>query len=156
VGMPRSGTTLVEQILASHPAVHGAGELGCLRQIATALEAPGDLDTGFPATGFPAAGFPECLPLLPDEAFARLRDSYLARVWALAPAARRITDRLPGTYQFVGLIRLILPQARIIHVTRDPVDTCLSCFCRHFAGSLNFTYDLAELGRYYRLYAKLM
>ena len=73
-----------------------------------------------------------------------------------APDSARITDKLPANYLYVGLIHLALPKARIIHVLRDPVDTCLSCFSTHFTTSQHFTYDLGELGRTYRAYERLM
>lgn len=146
VGYPRSGTTLVEQIVASHPDVHGAGERDFMGEIASALHAPGNT----------AIAFPECLPLLPPETLRRAGDAYVARLRALAPAATRITDKFPLNYYFLGLIRLILPRSRILHVRRDPMDSCLSCFATHFSANLAFTYDLAELGRNYRLYLDMM
>ena len=76
---------------------------------------------------------------------------------ALFPPTPRVSPiRLPGNFIFIGLIRLILPNARIIHAVRDPVDTCLSCFSKLFAGNQPFSYDLGELGRYYRAYQRLM
>ena len=80
----------------------------------------------------------------------------MAALRALALDAARITDKMPANFLFVGLIRLILPNARIIHVLRDPVDTCLSCFSKLFTGEQPFAYDLAELGRYHRAYRRLM
>jgi hypothetical protein len=138
-GMPRSGTTLVEQILASHPRVHGAGELSEFETAVAGLAGP--------------AGPP------PDIGAAELRRigaDYLARVVPLAPGAARITDKMPVNFRFAGLIHLALPNARLIHVRRDPVDTCLSCFSILFGGDQPHTYDLAELGRYYRAYDRLM
>jgi tetratricopeptide (TPR) repeat protein len=146
VGYPRSGTTLVEQILASHPMVHGAGERDFMGDIASALHGPGNAEIGFP----------ECLPLLPPETLRRAGDTYVAMLQGLAPTAPRITDKFLLNYYFLGLIRLILPQAPIIHVRREPMDSCLSCFATHFSGNLSFTYDLAELGRNYGLYLKTM
>ncbi len=138
-GMPRSGTTLVEQILASHPQVYGAGELGDFETAVARIGGPG---------GPPA-----------DVGGAELRqigERYLERVGALAPTAARITDKMPVNFRFAGLIHLALPNARIIHTRRDPIDTCLSCFSILFGGDQPFTYDLGELGRYYRAYAALM
>ncbi len=74
----------------------------------------------------------------------------------LAPRARRITDKMPANFRYAGLIHLALPNARIVHMRRDPVDTCLSCFSILFGGDQPFTYDLGELGRYYRAYQRLM
>jgi tetratricopeptide (TPR) repeat protein len=144
LGFPRSGTTLVEQILASHPAVHGAGELVIMGEIAAALTARETLY------------FPECMPFLGADALTRAGEAYVARMQALAPEAQRITDKMPDNYMFVGLIHLILPRARIIHLRRDPLDVCLSCFGQHFEGEINYSYDLRELGRYHRMYLDLM
>ena len=86
----------------------------------------------------------------------RLGQAYLASLPTLADGKTRIIDKMPGNFLNIGLIRLILPNARIIHTVRDPVDTCVSCFSRLFATGQYFTYDLAELGRYYRYYRELM
>lgn len=142
LGMPRSGTTLVEQIISSHPAVHGAGELPFLLDIARREVA--------------GASFPENIPSLDPAMLAAWASDYLSSVQQLAPAARRITNKMPGNFLAIGLIHLMLPSARIIHVRRDPLDTCLSCFTKPFERGHAFTYDLAELGRYYVDYARLM
>jgi len=144
VGMPRSGTTLIEQILASHPKVFGAGEL---REMANLAGRIGGAD---------AAAFPEAVQTLSGEELRRIGDQYAQAVTRLAPGAERITDKMPGNFSLAGLIRLALPNARIIHACRDPRDTAFSCFSLLFSGALEFTYDLAELGRYYRAYLKLM
>jgi len=146
IGMPRSGTTLVEQILASHPLVHGAGELRDL----------GDIVQGFDAKDGAAPVFPESLARLTPADLGLIAARYLRRLRRHSKSARRITDKMPANFFFVGLIGLALPGARIVHVTRDPIDTCLSCFSKLFADEQKHTYDLAELGRYYRGYAGLM
>ncbi len=146
VGMPRSGTTLVEQTLASHNAVFGAGERPDLSQAIARLG----------ATRLGAAAFPEAVWTMAGAEFHAMGADYVAGLQALAPGAARITDKMPANFLFVGLIRLILPNARIIHVLRDPMDTCLSCFSKLFTGEQPFAYDLAELGRYYRAYQRLM
>ncbi len=146
LGMPRSGTTLVEQILASHPMVFGAGELADLADIVAHL---GD------SAGAPVS-FPEVIPTLSARELRALGERYLERVRAQAPAALRITDKMPANFRFVGFIHLMFPNARIIHTRRDPVDTCLSCFSLLFTGDQPHTYNLGELGRYYRAYAALM
>jgi tetratricopeptide (TPR) repeat protein len=146
VGMPRSGTTLVEQILASHPKVFAAGERDDFSAAVTRLSA--DQDS--------ASHFPESVSFLSAEALRRLGADYIGRLQALAPGAEKITDKMPENFRFVGLIHLALPKARIIHLRRDPVDTCLSCFATLFYENLNHTYDLKELGRYYRAYERLM
>jgi len=146
VGMPRSGTTLIEQLLASHPSVFGAGELLNLTKLAARLRA---------SEGSPVP-FPEAISALADDHLRQLGAAYVRGVRAAAPAARRITDKLPSNFRFAGLINLALPNARIIHTRRDPVDTCLSCFSKMFAGEHSFACDLGELGRYYRAYEALM
>ena len=147
VGMARSGTTLVEQILASHPKVFGAGERRDFEAAVTRLSGP----AGRPAT------FPEQVAALSGDQFRRLGAGYVAGIRADAPKAMRITDKMPSNYCFVGLIHLALPNARIIHTRRDPVDVCLSNFSLLFDGDrLPHSYDLAELGRYYRAYEALM
>jgi tetratricopeptide (TPR) repeat protein len=145
LGMPRSGTTLIEQILASHPRVYGAGELPAFDRAVTALGSDG-----------PAISFPEIVPSLTGAQLRQLGKSYLANVAAIAPEAARITDKMPANFRYVGLIHLALPNARIIHTQRDPIDTCLSCFSKLFAGDQPFAYDLRELGRYYRAYEQVM
>ncbi len=144
VGMPRSGTTLIEQILASHPGIFGAGELRTMRRLAAALAPIGGV------------AFPEAVLLLPKARLHRLGADYLDALRRRAPSAARIVDKMPANFQLIGLIRLALPDARIVHVSRDPVDTCLSCFSKLFSGRQPFAYDLGELGRYYRAYAELM
>jgi tetratricopeptide (TPR) repeat protein len=139
IGMPRSGTTLVEQILASHPKVHGAGELNHFEAAVAGLGGP--------------HGTP---PDVGGEELRRISGRYLDRVRSLAPAAERITDKMPANFRYAGLIHLALPNARIIHIRRDPVDTCLSCFSILFGGDQPYAYDLGELGRYYRAYLSLM
>ncbi len=145
VGMPRSGTTLVEQILASHPKVFGAGELAEFSKAVTSLGMPNG-----------ALSFPEAVPALSTEQLNQLGTSYLDAVAAEAPGAERITDKMPTNFRFVGLIHLALPNARIIHMRRDPIDTCLSCFSLLFTGDHPYCYDLGELGRYYRAYQMVM
>lgn len=144
-GMPRSGTTLVEQILASHNAVYGAGELTLFEQILNQVLAPG------------GSIAPETMLAASPEQLREIGQRYAHALHALAPAgAARVTDKIPANFRYAGLIHMLLPQARMIHVRRDPVDTCVSCFSNHFAGDLSFAYDLAELGRYYRGYERLM
>ena len=144
VGMPRSGTTLIEQILSSHPQVTGAGELPALR---LALDDLGD--------------FPDGVLALDGEegAAARWRqcgEAYLARVAPLAAGRPHVVDKMPGNFLYAGAIPVILPGARIIHVRRDSVDTCLSCYTKLFAGQQPFAYDQTELGVFYRQYEGLM
>ncbi len=147
IGMPRSGTTLVEQILSSHPLVFGAGEVAAFPAATAAFSAapkPGTGDVSPPPAGAGAG-------------LERLGTLYLARLEAAAGAARRpyITDKYLFNFLNLGLIHAALPHARIIHCRRDPIDTCLSCFARLF-NDVPFAYDLGELGRYYRAYQALM
>jgi tetratricopeptide (TPR) repeat protein len=146
VGMPRSGTTLIEQILASHPKVFGADELHDLSHV---IAAHCDL------APVPAA-YPECIRDMPGEGLQRLGAAYAGRLRRRAPTAERITDKMPVNFLHLGLVHLALPNARIIHTRRDPVDTCWSCYARLFGGEQQFAYDLGELGRYYRRYETLM
>jgi tetratricopeptide (TPR) repeat protein len=143
VGMPRSGTTLIEQILASHSEVFAAGERDDFETAAMALR------------GANGERFPQLVDAISSDALRELGSGYVARLRAVAPTAKRIVDKMPSNFSLVGLIHLALPQARIIHVRRDPVDTCFSCFSLLFSEQPH-THDLGELGRYYRAYAALM
>ncbi|HTV37223.1 MAG TPA: sulfotransferase [Xanthobacteraceae bacterium] len=146
VGMTRSGTTLIEQILASHPQVFGAGELDVLDKAA------GSLRGALP--GSPP--FPDMMLQMSAEQFRALGAGYVAQISERASAAARITDKMPENFLFAGLIHLALPDATIIHAVRNPIDTCVSCFATDFTKGHPHTYDLAELGRYYRHYRTLM
>lgn len=144
LGMPRSGTTLVEQIIASHPEVYGAGELPDLMAIAQRDVAGTD------------AGFPSNVAALDQADLTKWAAQYVAGLQGRAPDARHITDKMPANFLAIGLMHLMLPNAKIIHVNRNPVDTCLSCFMQLFSNNQEHTYDLSELGRYYSDYARLM
>jgi tetratricopeptide (TPR) repeat protein len=144
VGMPRSGSTLIEQILASHPQVSGGGELPNL----------GKAVTGAARTA--GSNCPDAMSLLSGKSLRQLGTGYVAEIMPLAPAAMHIVNKTLSNFLYAGLIHLALPNARIIHAVRDPVDTCLSCFSKLFAFGQHYTYDLAELGRYYRHYRALM
>lgn len=146
LGMPRSGTTLIEQILASHPDVHGGGERS-------------DFENAVKSTCVSNGSeipYPDCVRALTKSKLQELGSGYLATLQSISPGALRITDKLPDNFRFVGLIHLAFPNAKIIHVRRDPIDTCLSCFTKLFSGELSYTYSLEELGRYYQAYGKLM
>ena len=144
LGMPRSGTTLIEQILASHPQVFGAGELALFDQAAGALR------NSLP--GQPL--YPDMAEAMSGEHFRTVGATYRERLAQLAPGANRIVDKMPGNFLLAGLIHLALPNATIIHAVRDPVDTCVSCYSMLFVDQ-KYTYDLGELGRYYRHYQSL-
>jgi tetratricopeptide (TPR) repeat protein len=145
VGMPRSGSSLVEQILASVPGVEGAGENDELGRLAAAVRT---------ADGRPL--LPDAIAALPDEGLRQLGDNYLVRMRQRAPRGARITDKTLANFLLIGLIHLALPEAKIVHCRRDPVDTCLSSFSLLFDGHHPYAYDLAELGRYWRAYDALM
>ena len=140
IGMPRSGTTLVEQILASHPMVRGGGEVTHIEQVS------GELGAAYPAG----------LAGQSADRIAALGRRYLALSATPGGQVRHVTDKSVNNYLHVGLIRLILPGARLIHCRRDPVDTCLSCYSKPFDSGQLFSYDLADLGGHYRRYAALM
>ena len=142
LGMPRSGTTLVEQIVSSCPGVHGAGELPDLKMVTQ--------------RNIEGIAFPDNLHLLDQARLAAWGAEYVAGLQLRASVASRVIDKMPANFLAVGLIHLMLPNAKIIHVNRNPVDTCLSCFSQLFKGGQEFSYDLAELGRYYVDYARLM
>lgn len=144
LGMPRSGTTLVEQILASHPDIAGAGELVVLR----------DLVIG--ATAKRPIHYPELLADLSDADLNRFGADYIRRLRAFAPDARHITDKMPGNFMLIGFIALALPNARIVHCVRDPADTGVSIWRNYFSTHLGYAYDLGEIGHYHRLYQSLM
>lgn len=147
IGMPRSGSTLIEQILAAHGKVHAGGELRAFYDVANS--SPGPNGRSVP--------YPEFVAGLGSRDLMQIEARYLGVLRSSAPAASHITDKRLSNYFFAGLIHLALPDARIIHVLRDPLDTCVSCFSKLFAtGQNHYTYDLAELGRYWRRYRDLM
>lgn len=140
VGLPRSGTTLCEQILASHPAVHGAGELSDLADMATRFDADW--------RGLPDAS-----------AIAGWRHEagvHIARLQAMAPDALRVTDKAPGNFLNLGLVAALFPAARIIHCARSPLDTALSCYANNLGDHWNWTCDLESIAHYTRQYRRLM
>ena len=141
LGMPRSGTTLTEQIIASHSACYGAGELGDLSQIANQHR-----DSRYPAS---------ILDITKHE-LADLGTAYVAGLKARNPDAARITDKMPANFYFVGLIHMMLPNAKIIHVMRNPVDTCVSGLSKLFTYGHFHSYNLTEQGQYYVSYDRLM
>jgi len=149
LGMPRSGTTLTEQILTTHPQVFGAGELNHLKQLI--------IEKSLPAK---YTDFPKQLRQLSGDVCQQLGLEYLDKLKEHAgPAANsvtNITDKMPHNFLHVGVIRLILPHAKIIHCTRNPLDNCLSIFKQNFGGFHKYACDLAELGEYYLLYQELM
>ncbi len=146
VGMPRSGTTLVEQILASHAEVSGQGECPDIGRIAAELEE--QADTGAGTDGVAA--------LLDGETARRLGRRYLEARHASSSRALRVTDKMPGNFLHLWLIALILPRARIIHCRRNALDVCVSCYIQNFGHDAGFTNDLTDLASYYTQYRRLM
>jgi tetratricopeptide (TPR) repeat protein len=138
VGMMRSGTSLTEQIISSHPSVNGAGELSfwgnAVREHETAVRQG----------------------LLGEPIRKRLAEDYLRVLSGHSDDARHVVDKAPVNSDHLGVIHSIFPNARIIHMRRDPIDTCLSCYFQKFSTSLNFTMDLSDLAHYYREHRRLM
>lgn len=146
LGMPRSGSSLTEQILASHKDVYGAGELNTIRQIAENI----------PSSPNDGKEYPRNLPGLRVGQLDEMAKYYLDHIDNLADGERLVTDKLPHNFMHVALISLLFPHAHIIHTIRGPMDTCLSCYFQDFLSQLSFTYRLDDLGFYYRHYARLM
>ena len=146
LGMPRSGTTLTEQICASHPDAYGAGELTKLRRITNRLA---------PKTRSPEELRRSILDMTVDQSKS-LAEEYLAHIRQKSPEASRIVDKLPHNFELIGLIRLLFPKARIIHCRRDAIDNCLSCYFLSFNEDNSYAADLHTLGLYYREYDRLM
>jgi tetratricopeptide (TPR) repeat protein len=146
VGMPRSGSTLVEQVLASHPLVQGGGER---TDFIAAMRAVG-LDSA------PGANFPDTVVGSTPLEIRALGIDYLRRVSADAGEGGFVTDKSTVNFTAVGLIYMAIPGARFIHCLRDPIDTCLSCFSKLFTADVPFAFDLAEIGRYYAAYERVM
>ncbi len=143
LGLPRSGSTLVEQILASHSLVEGASELPDLTAMARRLARNGR--------------YPEVLADLAPGDFAALGGEYLERTRVHRPLGRAFfVDKFPGNVLHIGLIQLMLPNARIIDARRAPLATCVSLFKQAFAAGQAYSHDLGDLGRYYADYVDLM
>lgn len=145
IGMPRSGTTLTEQIIASHPDAAGAGELTTIPEIVGDLREPQD-----------GIFFPHTIHRLDAAKAAEASARYLKILDEVSTSAAHVTDKLPGNFSMLGLIAVLFPNARVIHCRRDPRDTCLSIFFQQFFGSHTYAFDLYNLGREYRAYLKLM
>ncbi len=145
LGQPRSGTTLMEQILASHPNVFGAEELHYMGTIANTF-CHRELGRVYPS----------CMKQAKAEDLEKIGKEYLRLLRTHSADAKHITDKMPANFQYVGMILQSLPNARIIHCHRNPMDNCFSIFKYYFVGSINYAYDLKELGEYYLLYRDLM
>jgi tetratricopeptide (TPR) repeat protein len=143
VGMPRSGSTLTEQIISSHPDVYGAGEIKLLSACLS------NLRQKYP-------NIPRMATSMKPHQYASVANAYLNELTAMSPTALRVTDKLLTNYYFVGFINTLYPDAKIIHTMRNPVDTCLSAYSKLFKDDMPHSYDLAEIGRYYKKYEELM
>jgi len=145
VGMPRSGTSLAEQIIASHSRVAAAGELRDLSDIARHI-----------------GSVPQTPPVITDpgvitsQKISRHQRAYLSTLRKIAKGVDRVTDKMPTNFLYLGLAQVMLPGARVVHCIRDPRDTCLSCYFQSFSDALAFTCDLNDLGVFYRGYERLM
>jgi tetratricopeptide (TPR) repeat protein len=138
VGMPRSGTSLAEQIIASHPAAKGVGELGFCHD--TQITDESALRRGIPS----------------EPTRTKLAETYLRTLETRSGDALRIVDKAPVNSDYLGAIHSVFPNARIIYMRRDPIDTCLSCYFQHFSVALNFTTDLSNLAHYFHEHERLM
>ncbi len=145
LGMPRSGTSLAEQILASHPCVYGAGELEELNNLICLL--PGSTAM---------SEFPENFSQLNHQTLFQLGQNYVQQIRSYSLTKQFITDKMPHNFLLVGIIKTILPNAKIIHCQRDPMDNCLSLYKNYFQNAHYYSYDMNELGQYYALYQDLM
>ena len=145
VGLPRSGSTLLEQILASHSLVDGTSELPDISMIAQSLTKPKI-----------GQAFPQCMPDLSSQVVKELGESYLEQTRRHRGTAPFFTDKMPNNFVYVGFIKAILPNAKIIDARRHPMDSCFGCFKQHFAKGQTFTYDLFELGEFYLEYLQMM
>lgn len=147
IGMPRSGTSLVEQILASHPDVFGAGELDDMHDLVKDL--PRRLNSPNPA-------YMTCMNLLTQDVLEEMSLEYLNRLNRMSNDARWVTDKMPQNFMHLAFMTLMFPKAHFIHCIRNPLDTCLSCYFQLFSKGHEYSYDLRTLGIYYREYRRLM
>lgn len=146
IGMPRSGTSLTEQILACHPEVCGAGELNFLRDIAADL--PKRIRTG--------STYPSCITEIDRATVEAVAKEYLDKLRAICGKTRYVTDKMPHNFVRLGLISILFPQAKVIHCTRDPIDTCLSIYFQNINSVHPYSGKLEWLGKYYKNYERLM
>ena len=146
VGMPRSGTTLMEQIVASHGDVHGAGELPSFGRFEE------ELSKKIGSSG----AFSEDPQRIDEQTVREFSARYLNELRSQAPDSKRVTDKMPGNFVQIGLIKTLFPRCRIIHCRRNALDTCLSNYFNYFAAGNQYSFDLAELGAHYLDYERIM
>lgn len=147
VGMPRSGSSLVEQILAAHPDIHACGERDDIAKLVMSLD----------HEGRESGGYPRCLAAITSARLETAAQAYLTRNSAEQGEALRITDKSPGNFLHLGLIERLFPACRIVHCVRHPLDTGLSCYFQDFAGqTVPFAQNLEHIGIYYREYRRIM
>ncbi|NET09622.1 MAG: tetratricopeptide repeat protein [Symploca sp. SIO2B6] len=145
VGMPRSGTTLTGSILIRHPNVGGLGELPHIIDMARSI--PNHADGLF---------YPHYLKTMTPEQIHHRAQKYIRHTSELAPMGHRTVDKMPANFFYLGLIALLFPNAKVIHCRRHPLDTCLSCYFKYFRNGLDFSFNLEDLGHYYRGYQQIM
>lgn len=143
IGMPRSGTTLAEQIIASIPGVYGAGELSAVANLARDI---------YKNEG----AWPGGAQALTPERAAALSAQHKATLAKIAPGAVRVVDKMPINFQNLGLILALFPNAKILHIERDALDTCFGCYRQLFTGDHPYAYNQEEIGRYHTNYVRLM
>jgi tetratricopeptide (TPR) repeat protein len=153
VGLPRSGSTLIEQIFSSHSRVEGTQELADIQRIVLELEGRGP-DLGNPR--YPDPRYPGVLTGLAPDEFRRLGERYLASTRAYRKGRPFFTDKMPNNFRHIGLIHLMLPNAKIIDVRREPMACCFGNLKQLFARGQEFTYSIEDIARYYRTYLDLM
>lgn len=146
VGMPRSGTSLTEQILASHQAISGAGELKEIFDITSEISTRLDNHPHYPAF----------MPQLTDELCQEMAQRYQQKLLQISNTSQYVTDKMPQNFYYLGLISRLFPEAHIIHCQRDPRDTCLSCYFQNFSNRHNYSNRLDTLVHYYKQYQRLM
>ena len=139
-GMFRSGSTLIEQLLARHPRVTAGGELDWVPRAATELLSP----------------FPESMASVSAERLETLADGYLQRLAQVFPGAAYVTDKRPDNFAYIGLIKTLFPGAKVVHTVRDPLDNCLSIFFLHLDQRMSYALDLEDIGHHYRQYLRIM
>jgi tetratricopeptide (TPR) repeat protein len=158
VGLPRSGSTLIEQILASHSQVEGTQELADIQRIVLELEGRGPEPNNprSPDPRYPDPRYPGVLAELAPDEFRRLGERYLTGTRAYRNARPLFTDKMPNNFRHIGLIHLMLPNAKIIDVRREPMACCFANLKQLFARGQEFTYSMEDIARYYRTYLDLM